>query len=100
MKKLVFNSFFKFLDKKLILIPTQYGFRPQQSTQQAILDIITTANHNIDNKKFTGLVTLELIKAFDTVYHERLLIKLLHNGFRGKAHKLIDFYLSSRKTIR
>ena len=31
--------FFKFLDKKSILIPTQYGFRPHHSTQHAILDI-------------------------------------------------------------
>ena len=95
-KKLIFNRFFKFLDKKSILIPTQYGFRPHHSTQHAILDIITTANHNIENKDFTALVTLDLTKAFDTVCHERLLIKFHHYGFRGKANKLIASYLSNR----
>ena len=73
-EKLLFNRFYKFLDKKSILIPTQYGFRPHHSTQHAILDIITTAYHNLNIKNFTGLVTLDLTKAFDTVCHERLLI--------------------------
>ena len=95
-EKLIFNRFFKFLDKKSILIPTQYGFHPHHSTQHAILDIITTAYHNIENKDFTALVTLDLTKAFDSVCHERPLIKLHHYGFRGKAHKLIASYLSNR----
>ena len=96
-EKLIFNRFFIFLDKKSILISIQYWFRPHHSTQHAILDIITTAYHNIDNKNFTALVTLDLTKAFDTVCHERLLIQLHHYGFRGKAHKLIGSYLSNRK---
>ena len=80
-KKLIFNRFFKFPDKKSILIPTQYGFRPHHSTQHAILDIITTAYHNIENKDFTALVTLDLTKAVDTVRHKILLIKPHHYGF-------------------
>ena len=95
-KKLIFYRFLKFLDKKSILIPKQYWFRPHHSTQHAILDIITTAYHNIENKDFTALVTLDLTKAFDTVCHKKLLIKLHHYCFRGKAHKLIASNLSNR----
>ena len=43
------------------------------------------------------MVTLDLTKAFDTVCHERLLIKLHHYGFRGKVNKLIGSYFSNRK---
>ena len=70
-KKLIFNRFFKFFDKKSILIPNQYGICPQHSTQHAILDIITTPYHNIDCKNFTGLVAFDLTKAFDTVVAKR-----------------------------
>ena len=45
----------------------------------------------------TALITLDLTKAFDTVCHETLLIKLHHYSFLGKAHKLIASYLSNRK---
>ena len=38
-----------------------------------------------------------MTKAFDTVCHERLLIKLHHYGFRGKVNKLIGSYFSNRK---
>jgi len=34
---------------------------------------------------------------FDTVCHERLLIKLEHYGLRGKALGLLSCYLSDRK---
>ena len=95
-ERLIFNRFFKFLDKKSILIPIQYEFRPHHSTQHAILDIMTTAYHNIENKDFTALVTLDLTKACDAVCHERPLIKLHHYGFRRKANKLIASYLSNR----
>ena len=44
------------------------------------------------------MVTLDLTKIFfNSVCHERLLIKLQQYGFRGKGRKLIDSYLSNRK---
>ena len=42
------------------------------------------------------MVTLHIIKAFDTVCHKRLLIKLDHYGIRGTAFKLIQSYLNNR----
>jgi len=39
-----------------VLIYTQYGFRSNRSTTQAILDIVTDAHENINNNEYTGLV--------------------------------------------
>ena len=42
------------------------------------------------------MVTLDITKAFDTVCHKRLLIKLDHYGIRGTAFNLIQSYLNNR----
>ena len=42
------------------------------------------------------MVTLDLTKAFDTVCHKRLLLKLGHYGIRGTAYNLLQSYLSKR----
>ena len=62
----------------------------------AIQDMVTSTYDNIDNNQYTGMVTLDITKAFDTVCHKRLLIKLDHYGIRGTAFKLIQSYLNNR----
>ena len=42
------------------------------------------------------MVMLDLTKAFDTVCHKQLLLKLGHYGIRGTAYNLLQSYLSNR----
>ena len=42
------------------------------------------------------MVTLDITKAFNTVFHERLLIKLDHYGIGGTSFKLMQSYLNNR----
>ena len=74
-----------FIEKHSILSPTQYGFRPESSTEFAILDIVSSCYENINEKLFTGLIMIDLKKAFDSVTHSILLQKLEHYGFRGNV---------------
>ena len=79
-----------------MLCPTQYEFRPKQSTFHAILDIVPTCLDYVENKKFTGLLLLDLTKAFDTVQHKILLAKLNHYGIRGVVNNFFESYLINR----
>ena len=77
-KKLIFTRIDSFICKHSILASTQYGFRKGLSTMYAVTEVITTAYDNISAHLHTGLVFLDIKKAFDTVNHNILIQKLEH----------------------
>ena len=52
---------------------------------------------NIDKGKYTGLIFIDLKKAFDTVDHEILLKKLKMYGVTGLVHDWFTSYLDNCK---
>ena len=52
---------------------------------------------SFDSKLSTIAVYLDFSKAFDTVNHNILMSKLVHNGIRGVMHYWFESYLSNRK---
>ena len=54
---------------------------------------MTHACDDINNNQFTGLVFLDLKKAFDTVNHKILEFKLNHYCNRGRVFNLILSFL-------
>ena len=96
MEKLIASRLMNFLEQRCVLHENQYGFRKKMSTTHAILDVVNQISSNINKKKLTGLVFLDLKKAFDTVSHEILLRKLAHYGIRGKVNDLFRSYLVGR----
>ena len=95
-EKLISIRVMSFNEKHSILSPTQYGFRSESSTEYAILDIVS-CYENINDKLFTGLILIDLKKAFDSVTHSILLQKLEHYGFRGNVFNLFSSYLSNKQ---
>ena len=63
----------------------------------AVTEVTTTAYDNISANLHTGLVFLDIKKAFDTINHDILIQKLEHYGIRGIANDLLKSYLRSRK---
>ena len=66
------------------------------STVHATLDIVSNCLDNIDSKCLTGLILLDLTKAFDKVQHDILLGKLHQYGIRGVVNQVLRSYLSDR----
>lgn len=79
------------------IIPSeQYGFVPKKSTTQQlvrILEFIGAAHHN---KQATALLMLDVAKAFDRVYHNGLIYKLIHQNFPNDIILLLQSYISNR----
>ena len=86
-----------FIEKHSILSSTPYGFRPESSTEFAILDIVSSCNKEMNDKLFTGLIMIDLKKTFDSVTHSVLLQKLEDYGFRGNVFTFFSSYLSNRQ---
>ena len=59
LEKIIYSRTAAFFDKRSILLFTQYGFRPNHSTSQAWLDVVTSAIHNINNNKNTALLLVD-----------------------------------------
>ena len=72
----------KFLINHAVLSPTQYGFCSNFITNHAILDKVNTCCNNIEKKMYSGLVLLNLAKAYDTVDYQTLLHEFGHYGIR------------------
>ena len=88
-----------YLGKNDILFKSQYGFRENHSTQHAIIDIVNVIQNNMDEKRFTCGIFLDLKKAFDTVDHLILLQKLNHYGIRRINKDWFASYLLDRSQV-
>jgi hypothetical protein len=73
-EKHVFNSFDEYLSENhLIITSSQSGFRPKHSCETALNCLIDRWLKNIDQGKLTGVLFIDLSKAFDTVNHNVLI---------------------------
>ena len=87
------NSYFENCN---IFCKEQYGFRKKKSTGDAVNELLNNIYNATNRKEHFGAIFLDLSKAFDTVPHNVLLLKLEHYGIRGTPLKLLKSYLSNR----
>ncbi len=96
LEKIISVRIVEFLEKHKLLSDSQFGFRKKFNTDLAITDIYEKLLHNLDQRKTSCTIFLDLAKAFDSVNHEILLKKLEKYGIRGKPLQMIESYLTSR----
>ena len=87
---LLLSIFDKIIEK---IIHSKYN----NSTTYALIQITEKIKESIDNGKYDCGLFVDLRKAFDTVNHEILLLKLEHYGIRGILLDWFKSYLSNRK---
>ena len=87
----------EFLDKHKILYKFQSGFQKNHSTNFCLSYLTNKISKGFDSGLLTGVILIELQKAFVTTDHNILLLKMPLLGF---SHEVINWYrsyLSSRK---
>lgn len=90
LEKLVFTRIVDFVQDQLSL--SQFGFLPKCSTLQQLLIFLNT----IMLSPTTDVIYIDFSKAFDSVPHHELLLKLWHIGVTGQVWLWLKTYLSNR----
>ena len=91
------NDYINFWESNNILYNKQFGFRKNNSTIDALMKIADKIKESVDKGKFGCGIFIDLRKAFDTVNHNILLLKMEHYGVRGPPLQWFRSYLSERK---
>ena len=86
-----------YLHLNKLLYISQYGFRPDHSTELTVLELTDRALIKIDEKQLPIAICMDLSKAFDTLDHTILLKKTSHYGISGNALRWFTSYLTDRK---
>ena len=76
-----------YINKNKILLASQFGFTTNSSIDLAVTSIYDKLLQNMDDKKVTWSIFLDLQKAFDSVNHTIILKKLNHYGLCRKYTK-------------
>ncbi|GFV13676.1 RNA-directed DNA polymerase from mobile element jockey [Trichonephila clavipes] len=79
-----------------MIIPQQCGFRPKCSTVYQLLRVTELIHSGFAKHKATGILFLDIAKAFDKIWHGGLLIKLIRLDFPAPLMKSIHSFLSHR----
>ena len=95
-EKVIYSRLYSFLTTMNVIYDKQFGFRKNHSTTHAINYSINRILGEIEKKRHVIGIFVDLSKAFDTIDHRKLLIKLEHYGIRGVCHSLLTSYLSNR----
>ena len=78
------------------MYPTQSGERKHRSTEDQLALLAQEIENAVQEKKKTVAVFYDLSKAFDNVWRERLLLKVLQAGVSGRMYKWIRCFLHDR----
>ena len=78
-----------FLNNNNAIYDLQFGFRKKYSTTHALLSMTEIIGKQLNAGSYSCGVFIDLQKAFDTVNHEILLLKLDHYGISQKC-KFMD----------
>jgi hypothetical protein len=96
-ERVIADQFLEHLHNISFLSSTQSGFRKHHSTATCLIKLTNDILLNYDQGLVTGILSLDLSKAFDTIDHSLLLTKIAETGVHSSLLTLFENYLTGRR---
>jgi hypothetical protein len=97
-ERIINNRLKSFCETNNLFPPSQAGFRTCQSTQDQLIRLTEDAQRGIIKRQLTIATFFDINKAFDKIWHEALIYKLLHiHKLSISTVLLLTNFLTNRK---
>lgn len=96
-EKIMRNRLIRFIDENNLNHPNQFGFRKGHGTQAALGILHENISLYQQNKYNTNVVSRDISKAFDKVWHKGLKYKLIQTTLPSPFVNLLCNFLDNRK---
>ncbi|CAK9799280.1 Probable RNA-directed DNA polymerase from transposon X-element [Anthophora plagiata] len=95
-ERVILKRLCEFENKKSIVNDHQFGFRKRHSTVQQVVRITNDISINYNKNNITVMLLLDIQKAFDRVWIDGLIYKMINHQFPIPLVKFINSYLRNR----
>ena len=96
MEHIIFHEMMSHLDSNQVLVNYQHGFRKKLPCETQLICTVEEIARSLDKGEETDLIIMDFSKAFDSVPHQRLLMKLRYYGIRGILNTWLTQWLTCR----
>ena len=96
-ESLIRNKIMEHIETNKILSERQYGFVNGRSAVLQMMTVLDDWTNTLDRSNEIDCIYIDFKKAFDSVPHNRLLLKLQSYGIEGNVYDWIKSFLTNRK---
>lgn len=96
LEKVILTRLQDFILENEVIPPHQFGFRRSHSTAHQLIRITELIEKGFEEKKYTAAIFLDLERAFDKVWIEGLLYKMIKLNIPAYIIKIINSFLNNR----
>lgn len=96
-ERLILNRLRQKIEDEQIFVPEQYGFVPGKSCTHQLYRTTRFIRRQLTLRKSVGMLCLDLKSAFDAIWHNGLVHKMMQFRFPMHVVKLVKSFLSSRR---
>ena len=98
LERMITNRLRHFLETKQLLNQAQAGFRARRSTEDQLITLSQTISHGFHSKaiKRTLITLIDYSQAFDTVWRNNLLMKMVNMKIPNRFMRWIQNWMSNR----